>query len=1088
MGFPSSMNPRVTSRTMAVVLAAVSTLYVAFQSPAPPQEVEFPLQMEQGATIALIGNNLCARMMNTGHFETAVQLRHPGKQLRIRNLCDAGNTPGFRPHPGRPSPWAFPGAEQFYTNLARESGSEGHFETPDEWLMRLQADIVIGFFGYNESFQGAAGLDTYRAELEAFIDHTLAQRYNGEHPPRLVLVSPTAFEDLSATLDLPSGDEENEHLAMYTEAMREIAGQYDEVLFVDAFAPSQRWQAESETPLTIDGVQLTGPAYERLAELLAGQIFASSAAPEASAHRSLVREAVMDKNWHWENNYKIPNGVHVFGRRYNPYGPDNYPYELKKIRQMTAIRDTAIWRAARGRRMDVAAADARTIDLPPVQTNYQPSSGAHGDPEYLYGEEALETLETAPGYRIEAFATEQDFEALANPVQLSFDNEGRLWVATMPSYPHWKPGDGRPNDKLLILEDTDGDHRADRQIIFADSLHLPVGFELSADGVYVSQGTDLVLLKDTNGDDRADERHVILSGFDDHDTHHAHSAYTADPSGAIYMGEGTFLHTNVETSYGPVRATNGGFYRYNPQRRRLERTAQLAIPNPWGIAFDRWGQNFYAETSSPVVSWMMPGTIKPLYGVASPKSRNLIEEDHMVRPTSGLEFVSSRHFPDEAQGDMLINNTIGFLGTKQHNVEDAGTGFMTHHQQDLVWGSDPNFRPVDMEFAPDGSLYLVDWHNVLIGHMQHNARDPLRDHVHGRIYRITYPSRPLVEEPAIAGAPIEVLLENLKLPEYRARYRTRRELRGRDAADVLPKLQAWVENLDADAPQHEHHLLEALWVTWGLNEVDTALLRQLLEAEDVRARAAAVRVLRYTGHQVENQTELLAQAARDEHGRVRLEAIVAASWLDREAGMRVLNTAAEKPLDEWMEPAHAAAVAHLNGRAVGEEPGTGEPGEEVPSEVETDEVATDVETDLVGEERARFALGKEVYNREGGCVTCHQADGGGLSASGFPPLTGTRWVHGSEERLIKLVLKGLQGPIVVNGETYPGQVPMTAFEGLLTDEEVAAVLTYVRNAFGNEASAITPETVRTVREAIRDKEGFYTADELLQEHPFEDSE
>jgi mono/diheme cytochrome c family protein len=377
---------------------------------------------------------------------------------------------------------------------------------------------------------------------------------------------------------------------------------------------------------------------------------------------------------------------------------------------------------------------------------------------------------------------------------------------------------------------------------------------------------------------------------------------------------------------------------------------------------------------------------------------------------------------------------------------------------------------------------------VLIGHMQHNARDPLRDHVHGRIYRITYPSRPLVEEPAIAGAPIEVLLENLKLPEYRARYRTRRELRGRDAADVLPKLQAWVENLDADAPQHEHHLLEALWVTWGLNEVDTALLRQLLEAEDVRARAAAVRVLRYTGHQVENQTELLAQAARDEHGRVRLEAIVAASWLDREAGMRVLNTAAEKPLDEWMEPAHAAAVAHLNGRAVGEEPGTGEPGEEVPSEVETDEVATDVETDLVGEERARFALGKEVYNREGGCVTCHQADGGGLSASGFPPLTGTRWVHGSEERLIKLVLKGLQGPIVVNGETYPGQVPMTAFEGLLTDEEVAAVLTYVRNAFGNEASAITPETVRTVREAIRDKEGFYTADELLQEHPFEDSE
>src|SRR5437660_12594882 len=98
------------------------------------------------------------------------------------------------------------------------------------------------------------------------------------------------------------------------------------------------------------------------------------------------------------------------------------------------------------------------------------------------------------------------------------------------------------------------------------------------------------------------------------------------------------------------------------QRHHLERTAQLSIPNPWGIAFDEWGQNFFAETSSPDVRWMMPGTVKPRYGVATHKSYDLIEEAHRVRPTSGLEFVSSRHFPDDVQGDLLINNTIGFLG------------------------------------------------------------------------------------------------------------------------------------------------------------------------------------------------------------------------------------------------------------------------------------------------------------------------------------------------------------------------------------------------------------------------------------------
>ena len=1059
------MYPKVIYSAAAVATVAASALLFAFRDPAP-------LQLEKGDHVVLVGNNLCSRMMNYGHFETELYLRYPDLQLTIRNMCDGGNTPGFRPHSGRVSPWAFPGAERFQDELARDSGSEGHFETPDQWLTRLEADAIVAFFGYSESFRGEEGLANYKAELEAFIEHTLNQRYNGFSPPRLALVSPIAFEDVSDRYDLPDGEEENRRLAMYTDAMREVAANHD-VLFVDAFAPSKTWYREAEEPLTIDGFQLDEAGYERLATLIADAVFGKTgktgtSAAEAEADRALVRDAVQEKNWFWHNDFKMPNGVHAFGRRYNPFGPDNYPAEIQKIRQMTAIRDTAIWLALDGKQMDLAAADAKTKTLPPVQTNYEPSEDESGVPRYLYGQEALDKLETAPGYEIELFASEKEFEDLANPVQLTFDNEGRLWVATMPSYPHYRPGDGKPNDKLLIFEDTDGDGKADRQTTFADSLHLPVGFEITADGVLVSQAPDLVLLKDTDGDDRADTREVLLSGFDDHDTHHAISAFSADPSGAVYMAEGVFLHTNVETPYGPVRGTNGGFYRYSPQRHHLERTAQLAIPNPWGIAFDEWGQNLFAETSSPDVRWMMPGTVKPRYGVSTDKSKQLIEDAHRVRPTSGLEFVSSRHFPDEVQGDLLINNTIGFLGTKQHAVADSGTGYTTRHRQDLVQGTDPNFRPVDMEFAPDGSLYLIDWHNVLIGHMQHNARDPLRDHVHGRIYRITYPSRPLVKPASIAGAPIDTLLENLKLPEYRTRYRTRRELRGREASDVLPKLKAWVADLDEGDPRYEHHLLEALWVTWGLNEIDEALLRRLLRAEDYRARAAAVRVLRYGGHQIEDQADLLVEAAGDEHGRVRLEAIVAASWLEKEEGLRVLAEAEKKPLDEWMEAPFATARAHLNGEEV------------------TQQQERMAQTGLEGEALALFKQGKEIYSRDGYCGTCHQLGGEGLSASGFPPLAGTRWVRGDEERLIKLTLKGLHGPIEVLGRTYGNQVPMTGFEGLLNDEEVAAVLTYVRNAFGNEAPPISPDKVKEVRAAIQDQRGFYSPAELLEQHPMEE--
>jgi mono/diheme cytochrome c family protein/glucose/arabinose dehydrogenase len=1061
-------------RGSGLVLVILILAVFAFQF---SKSVTAPLKLNHGSRIVLIGNNLASREINYGHFETELHLRYPDYKLFIRNMGDGGNTPGFRPHASRKSPWAFPGAAKFHPDFAPytdepmdkddpdfwlKGPSEGFFETEDQWLTRLQADIIIAFFGYSESFAGQAEVENYKAELDAFIKHTLSQKYNGTSAPQLALVSPIAFEDLSKQYDLPDGKKENENLALYTAAMREVAAK-NNVHFLDAYSPTKGWNALAKTSSTIDGFQLTDAGYARFAPLLANGIFGKTRV-KAAINRALVRAAVQEKDWMWHNDFKIPNGVHTHGRRYNPYGPENYPAEIKKIREMTAIRDQAIWQAAKGMKMDVAAADKNTSPLPAVQTNYKLSE-KNGDIKYLYGEEALSKFHTAPGYKIELFASEKEFPDMANPVQMSFDNKGRLWVATIPSYPHYKPGDAKPNDKIIILEDTNNDGKADKQITFADGLHLPIGFELAPEGVYVSQGTNLVLLKDSNGDDKADSQEILLSGFDDHDTHHAHSAYAADPSGAIYMGEGVFLHSNVETPYGTMRATNGGFFRYNPSQRKLERTAQLAIPNPWGIAFDDWGQNFFAETSSPEVRWMQPGTVKPLYGQVTHKSFDLVEPKHRVRPTSGLEFVSSRHFPDEVQGDLLINNSIGFLGMKQHTIEDNGTGYKSRHRQDLVHSDDRNFRPIDMEFAPDGSLYLIDWHNILIGHMQHNARDPLRDHVHGRVYRITYPSRPLVEPAKVAGATIPELLDNLKLPEFRTRYRTRRELRGRNTTDVLPQLKTWVAKLDKNDPKYEHHLLEALWVTWGLNIVDEQLLRQLLNASDFRARAAAVRVLRYTGHQVKDQAGLLAQSARDEHGRVRLEAITAASWLLKEQGLPVLAEANKMPLDDWMVHAHETAVSHLNAKPV------------------INKKTKIVTTDLKGAEGELYVKGKYIYSQEGFCTTCHQPDGKGLPASGFPPLAGTNWVIGSEDRLIKIVLNGLHGPIQVLGQKYPGQVPMTSFGGMLKDEEVAAVVTYVRNSFGNKASAVTPEKVKAVRAATKEKSGFYSPEELLKQHP-----
>ena len=1019
----------------------------------------------KGASIALVGGGQGERLLRHPYFEAELQRRFAGRELVIRNLCDDGDTPGYRDHSGRNSPFAYPEAAKLYPlSKAKDFWGSGHAgvgfaQSADEWLKGLKTDILLAWFGYAESFKGAAGVAAFRADLEGWLEHTSRQKYNGKSAPQVVLITPLALDGRTAPQGAAAAQAVNADLALYAQAVREVA-QARGLVCLDLFSQSQEFYRSAKEPLTRDGFVLEAAGQQ----LLAGKLAAVFAAGSPQGQPAEVAAAIQDKNWYWEKLFKIPNGVHVFGRRNKPFGPDNYPSEIDKLGELVAVRDQAVWAAAKGERFDLAAADARTKPLPEVKTNYSASNKKNGSPDYLKGAEAAKTLAVPAGYKVELFASEETFPDLAKPVRLAFDTRGRLWVATMPSYPAWRPGDAKPDDKLLILEDTDGDGKADKQTIFARGLHLPLSFEFAPEGVYLSQSSHLELLRDTDGDGVADRKEVILSGFDDHDTHHAIHAFQADPSGAFYMGEGTFLHSHVETAYGVERSTNGGWFRYSPQRRQLERTARLSIPNPWGMAFDAYGQDFFADTSDPNVRWLSPGSMKVPFGEFAPLPKNLVPKAQMVRPTAGLEFVSSRHFPEDVQGDILINNTIGFLGTKQHAVEEDGTGYKLTFRQNLIQSTDGNFRPVSMQFALDGSLYVADWHNALIGHMQHSARDPLRDHTHGRIYRITYPSRPLVKAPVIAGASIDALFACLALPEDRPRFLARLELRGRPADQVLAGLKRWLGGMDAADPKREHRQLEGLWVSWGLDRVDVALLRELLAAKDHRVRAAAVRVLRYNTGAVADHRALFLRAAGDAHGRVRMEAVNAASWLSKEIALEVLAEARRQPVDDWLKPVYAAVEAYQNGGSV--------QAEEAPKAVTT----------LKGEEKKLFDLGAEVYRREAHCITCHQADGQGLPAAQFPSVAKSPWVNGDPRRLIRIVLHGLMGPIEVNGTKYPGQVPMTAFKGL-SDQEVAGVVTYVRNAFGNQGSAVTPAQVAAERQATKDVQSFLVPAELQKQFP-----
>lgn len=1035
--------------------------------------------------IVMIGNGLGERMQYFGNFETELHLRYPEHRLTIRNMCFPGDTPAYRPRAGRKTPWAFEGAEKFRPELAKHKG-EGHYPSEDEWLTVCKADTILAFFGFNESFDGPGGVTKFRAELDAFVTHTLAQKYNGRSAPRLVLVSPISFEDLTQYYDLPDGKKENENLAMYSEVIKQVAAARG-AGFIDLMEPSKKLYDEIKEPLTINGFSLNDLGDRRISTVLANALYQQEQMTLAT-NPDRVRQMVIEKSWFWHNDHRMLNGVHAYGRRWKPYGDFNYPQEIEKIREMTVNRDLAIWRILKNEPPKLEEEDAKTRKLDPVTTNF------NNPIKYLREKEALKSFKLMDGFEIGLFASEEDFPDIANPMQMTFDNKGRLWVCTMPSYPHYRPGDPMPDDKILILEDTDGDHRADKQTVFADKLHLPIGIELAPEGVYVSQEPNLMLLRDSDGDDKADRREYLLHGFDPHDTHHAIHAFSSDSAGAIYMGEGVFLHSQVETPYGPRRCTGGGIWRFDPKSWRLERYVQTYFNNPWGIAFDDWQQCFIADASGGNNWWALPISIKAPFSHETGKIAEFAPK--RARPTAGAEFISSRHFPDELQGGFMTNNSIGFLGTSIHEIWQDGGGFSGKHIGDLVTSSDPNFRPADLEFAPDGSLYLTDWHNALIGHMQHSARDPNRGKTHGRIYRITHKSRPTVKPASISGAEIPQLFSLLKEPEYRTRYRVRRELRGHKPEIVVPAAKAWVATLDKADPRYEHHVAEAMWATWAQNRIDHDLLDQCLNAKAHQARAAAVEVLRHSWRKVPDHAALLMKAANDGHPQVRLEALAAASWMDNADGARIALEVLKHPIDKWMPEAIKTAFLTLkddiellkkegkldlsnNQRAADYLAGKLKlEAEEAPKEAP--------EPKLPPAELELWRLGKEVYGRDAHCFTCHQPDGKG-QAGIYPPLDGSEWVAGDEERLIKLTLLGLTGPITVKGQKYgdnPSVPPMTPLGLILNDREVAGVLTYVRNSFGNQAPAVKPETVAKVRESIKDKVPPLKAEELLKEHPF----
>ncbi|MCA8988041.1 MAG: discoidin domain-containing protein, partial [Planctomycetaceae bacterium] len=284
--------------------------------------------------------------------------------------------------------------------------------------------------------------------------------------------------------------------------------------------------------------------------------------------------------------------------------------------------------------------------------------------------------------------------------------------------------------------------------------------------------------------------------------------------------------------------------------------------------------------------------------VSTRKTLTPVFDNEGMRPAVGNEFLLSRHLPDDMQGQFIYACVINMHGMPRFEVGDEpGTaGFAGKRIEDLLSSTDNFFRPVDPQFGPDGALWFGDWCNALIGHMQYSQRDPNRDHVHGRIYRLVYPQKELLKPELQFEKSIPELLNQLAAYELRTRYRARRELRRRDEAEVLQAVKAW---LPADASPEL--LCEAMWIQEGFRKVDPALIEKLLSCDDFHARAAAVHTVCNESLRYPDVMAVYRRAIADEHPRVRLESLRGLSWVQTPEAAEVALTVIEKPLDYWIE-------------------------------------------------------------------------------------------------------------------------------------------------------------------------------------------
>jgi len=698
-----------------------------------------------------------------------------------------------------------------------------------------------------------------------------------------------------------------------------------------------------------------------------------------------------------------------------------------------------------------------------VMVNTSPS------PAFLSPEESMKQIYLQKGYHLELVASEP---MIHEPVQIAWDGNGRMFVAEMNTYMQDANGTGemKPVCTVKRLEDTNGDGKMDKSVVFIDKLVLPRMILPLDDRLLVAETWDnsVYSYRDTNNDGVADEKIRVFTNDSENRANLEHQR-----SGLVWN-----LDNKIYVTVENVR------YQYDQGMLKAEYLHE-GPGGQWGLANDNYGRLYFSAAGgeAPALGFQQ----NPYFGrldfgdqyndefqavwpvISTPDVQG---GPGRLRPDSTLNHFTActgqsiyrgNSLPADLNGDLLICEPVGRLIRRAKVINTRGkiTLRNAYDKEEFIASSDMNFRPVNSITGPDGSLYIVDMYRGIIQESEWTKPGSyLRPKIiergleknigRGRIYRVVYDGLKRDKtKPAMLSQPSRQLVQYLSHPNAWWRETAQKLIVIRGDQSVVPQLVTMASS--AREPLGRIH---ALWTLDGLKSLDRPVLLTALKDQDAEVRRTAVWIAE--GAVRKGDAELvnaLESLKHDPSADVRFQLALTLRFSGSEKARAIIEELVQhNPADLALVESQKRFWADMDRRKAREQEGRR----------------------LAEADRKLITDGAVSFKQL--CATCHGADGKGVNIGGgmpAPALAGSRDVTGDPEKLIKILLHGLTGP--VNGKNYTDAMPAM---GANTDEYIASVLSYIRNDLGNKASVIKPDEVKKIRERTRGRDQPWTMKEL----------